>query len=140
MIIETTRQVLFSEEAGNGIENMFAKEIETKSLCVSDDSGAKTCITKAQLDALLATPPLQGVVPDSSGEGGNSEITTPAPPQQGGEEITTPPADESAPLRDQGGDGGGNLAPVSTPENNLSPTLSEGEGENTVAPEFTPSP
>ena len=53
-------------DAGNGIASIFAKEIETKSLCVSDDSGAKTCITKSQLDALLASP----------------TITTPAPPQQ----------------------------------------------------------
>ena len=37
----------------NGIGKIFAGEVETKQLCVSDDSGAKTCITKSELDALL---------------------------------------------------------------------------------------
>jgi len=40
-------------DAGNGITSIFAQQVNTKSLCVSDDSGAKTCITKSQLDALL---------------------------------------------------------------------------------------
>src|SRR6266853_1545353 len=31
--------------------------ITTQTLCVADDSGAKTCITKAQLDALLKQLP-----------------------------------------------------------------------------------
>ena len=49
-------------DAGNGIANIFAKEVNTNTLCVSDDTGAKTCLTKTQLDALLAgagnsTPP-----------------------------------------------------------------------------------
>ncbi|MBP6904662.1 MAG: tail fiber domain-containing protein [Candidatus Pacebacteria bacterium] len=37
----------------NGITRLFAGEIETKNLCVSDEGGAKTCITKEQLDTLL---------------------------------------------------------------------------------------
>ncbi|MFA5778352.1 MAG: tail fiber domain-containing protein [Candidatus Paceibacterota bacterium] len=41
-------------DAGNGIANIFAKEVNTNTLCVSDDSGSKTCITKAQLDTLLS--------------------------------------------------------------------------------------
>ena len=41
-------------DAGNGIMNIFAKEINTKTLCVSDDTGLKTCITKSQLDVLLS--------------------------------------------------------------------------------------
>ncbi len=40
-------------DAGNGVAKIFTGEVDTKSLCVSDDSGAKTCITKSQLDALL---------------------------------------------------------------------------------------
>ncbi len=40
-------------DAGNGIGKIFTTEVETKNLCVSDDSGEKTCITKSQLDALL---------------------------------------------------------------------------------------
>src|SRR5205814_384187 len=34
-------------DAGNGIARIFAGEVDTKTLCVSDDSGAKTCLTKA---------------------------------------------------------------------------------------------
>jgi hypothetical protein len=30
------------------------RQLNTRQLCVSDESGAQTCITKAQLDALLA--------------------------------------------------------------------------------------
>ncbi len=41
-------------DATNGIGDIFAKQINTKTLCVSDDNGAKTCITKSQLDSLLA--------------------------------------------------------------------------------------
>jgi len=37
----------------NGIVDFFANRVRTKELCVSDDSGSETCITKAQLDALL---------------------------------------------------------------------------------------
>jgi Chaperone of endosialidase/Protein of unknown function (DUF2793) len=42
-------------EATNGIVKIFAGEIETKKLCVSDESGNKTCLTKAQLDSLLTS-------------------------------------------------------------------------------------
>ena len=40
-------------DASNGITNIFAGEVETQNLCVSDGAGAKTCITKTQLDALI---------------------------------------------------------------------------------------
>jgi hypothetical protein len=33
-----------------------SQHINTHQLCVSDDSGAETCLTKAQLDALLTSP------------------------------------------------------------------------------------
>jgi hypothetical protein len=39
--------------ATNGITSFFAGEVTTKTLCVADDSGAKTCLTKSQLDTLL---------------------------------------------------------------------------------------
>ena len=41
-------------DAGNGILKLFAKEVETELLCVGDGTGARTCITKAQLDSMLA--------------------------------------------------------------------------------------
>ncbi|MFA6415809.1 MAG: tail fiber domain-containing protein, partial [Candidatus Paceibacterota bacterium] len=45
-------------EAGNGVENIFAKiinsdKVKTKEICVSNDSG-ETCITRTQLDTLLS--------------------------------------------------------------------------------------
>jgi len=39
--------------AANGIGDFFANRVRTKELCVSDDSGAETCLSKAQLDQLL---------------------------------------------------------------------------------------
>jgi Domain of unknown function (DUF5011)/Chaperone of endosialidase len=42
-------------EATNGIAKIFVGEVETKKLCVADDNGIKTCLTKTQLDALLAS-------------------------------------------------------------------------------------
>ena len=38
----------------NSIGDFFANRVRTKELCVGDDTGGETCITKAQLDALLA--------------------------------------------------------------------------------------
>ncbi|MES3005009.1 MAG: hypothetical protein V4690_02775 [Patescibacteria group bacterium] len=40
-------------DASNGIGDFFANRIRTKEVCVSDESG-ETCITKSQLDSLLA--------------------------------------------------------------------------------------
>lgn len=48
-----TRVRAWLADAQNGIQKLFAKEIETNSICVADESGAKTCITKSQLDALI---------------------------------------------------------------------------------------
>ncbi len=72
-------------DATNGIADIFSKEIDTKSLCVSDDTGAKTCITKAQLDSLLSNAGTSVV--------NNTGNTTPpagTPPPQGGEVNTNP--------------------------------------------------
>ncbi|NVN96847.1 tail fiber domain-containing protein [Candidatus Nomurabacteria bacterium] len=44
----------FLSDIGNGIEKIFVKEIDTKNLCVSDENGVKTCLSKIQLDELLA--------------------------------------------------------------------------------------
>src|SRR3989338_3308559 len=51
IIVETFHNAIY---AVIGIfDKVFAGEVHTDKLCVSDDSG-ETCITKAQLDALLA--------------------------------------------------------------------------------------
>ena len=48
-----TRITTWLANAANGIGDFFANRVRTKELCVSDESGAETCITKAKLDALL---------------------------------------------------------------------------------------
>ena len=48
-----TRITAWLADAANGIGDFFANRVRTKELCVADDSGAETCITKAKLDALL---------------------------------------------------------------------------------------
>ncbi|MFA5773417.1 MAG: hypothetical protein WC908_01960, partial [Candidatus Paceibacterota bacterium] len=45
----------FLADIGNGLEKIFVREVNTDTLCVSDATGAKTCINKAQLDDLLAS-------------------------------------------------------------------------------------
>ncbi len=40
-------------EATNGIGNFFANRVHTKELCVGDESGSETCLTKNQIDNLL---------------------------------------------------------------------------------------
>jgi hypothetical protein len=47
------RLVQWLADATNGIGKLFAGEVHTKELCVSDDTG-ETCVTKSQLDALIA--------------------------------------------------------------------------------------
>jgi len=61
------------------IEKLFAKETHTQKLCVADESGAETCITKAQLDALISgaagaqSGGGSGGSGSGSGEGGGGE-------------------------------------------------------------------
>ena len=64
----------FLADIGNGLEKIFAKEVNTDTLCVSDATGAKTCINKAQLDDLLAGAGGSGG--DSSGGGSGDETPT----------------------------------------------------------------
>lgn len=58
----------YLSDAENGIEDLFARKIHTKELCVGDESGAETCITKAQLDTLLGGANIQANVNNNSGD------------------------------------------------------------------------
>jgi hypothetical protein len=89
-------------DAANGITKIFAGEVETKNLCVADDSGNKTCITKSQLDSLLLNTP--GVVV-------NSPTTTPDP---------TPAVDPNDNPNDSSSD-----IPVDTPPSAPDPITSD---------------
>ena len=66
-------------DAGNGIAKVFTGEIDTKSLCVSDDTGAKTCVNKMQLDALLAGAGGSGNIVNNTGGFTPTPAPTPAP-------------------------------------------------------------
>jgi hypothetical protein len=59
------------------VEKLFVKETHTQKLCVADESGAETCITKAQLDALISgAAGSQGGGSGGSGSG-SGDITAP---------------------------------------------------------------
>ncbi len=58
--------------AANGIGDFFAQRVRTKELCVSDTSG-ETCVTRAQLDSLIAG------AANSGGGGGGSPPPAPSP-------------------------------------------------------------
>ncbi len=58
--------------ATNGIGDFFANRVRTKELCVGDASGAETCITKAQLDALLSGAAASGSGGNGGGGGGGN--------------------------------------------------------------------
>jgi hypothetical protein len=99
---------------GNGITKMFVNEVETKNLCVADDAGGKTCITKAQLDQLLnnavggsimpAPSPSSDPIPDP----GTSDNTGDDPVTDGNTPTDTPldsgdtPTDTPTPSSDPG--------------------------------------
>ncbi len=61
----------------------FATSFTTQQLCVADSSGAKTCITKAQLDALLANAGSSGSsgggssAPGGAASGAGADTTAP---------------------------------------------------------------
>ncbi len=69
--------------AANGITDFFANRIRTKELCVGDESGAETCITKQQLDALLS-----GAI-----NAGGGQVTTTPPPEPTPEPEPEPETD-----------------------------------------------
>ncbi len=47
------RVAAFEALLAKGTDSLTATRIATRELCVADDGGAQTCVTKAQLDALL---------------------------------------------------------------------------------------
>ena len=109
-------------DAGNGIAKIFTGEIDTKSLCVSDDTGAKTCITKSQLDALLTGAPALIHIPP---------VPTPEPTP----EPTPDPAPDPTPIPDP------TPEPTPTPEPEPTPVPEpESQPEPDSAPSETPAP
>jgi hypothetical protein len=92
-------------DATNGITKIFAQEVHSNRLCVSDGSG-ETCVTKAQLDALLASPgasgggggtPSPAPTPDPAPAPAPDPSPTPDPSPAPDPAPEPPPADEPAP-------------------------------------------
>jgi hypothetical protein len=78
-------------DTNNGIAKIFTKElvaenVTTKTLCLTDDSGAKTCITKAQLDNLL------------QGQAAGAAATSAAPTSGSGSSSSGTSTDTEAPV------------------------------------------
>ena len=81
--------VAWMGDAANGIGDFFAERVRTKELCVSDESG-ETCITRDQLDLLLASA---GTTSSGSSGGsviGEVEIISPEEPAPTTESTSSP--------------------------------------------------
>jgi hypothetical protein len=72
-----TNLIAWFAQASNGIGDFFANRVHTKEICVGE-GGNETCITKTQLDALLAGA-AGGGSGGGSGNGGGSPGDTTAP-------------------------------------------------------------
>lgn len=92
--------VAWFSDTANGINDFFANRTHTKTLCLGDDAGTETCITKSQLDAFLqktntpsiVAPILNQTTHDSVNESAQVESTAPLP------ELTAPIVGESVPI------------------------------------------
>ena len=89
------RLVVWFGDAKNGIEDLYANIIHTKKLCVADDSGAETCLTKAQLDGLLLNAntisPTPTPTPIPTPDPNSIPVVEPAPTTDPVVDSTTPP-------------------------------------------------
>ena len=51
-----SRVAMWLGDAKNGLAEVFVGKVNTKELCVSDDTGSKTCLNKTQIDKILNNP------------------------------------------------------------------------------------
>jgi hypothetical protein len=97
-----------------------SQRVSTRQLCVSDDSGAETCVTKAQLDALLTsqahTAEADQPAPISGVEGTPSvkEQTAAAPTSNSEPPVAAVPASNPVPSAPAGSNGSSLTEPEST--------------------------
>jgi len=88
----------------------FADQLTTRKLCVADDSGAQTCLTKSQIDALLAS---EGAARQGSGPASISPTITVGTPAALSIEETSTVA-TSSPTTSAGTDTAATSSPVAT--------------------------
>ncbi|MBL8158405.1 hypothetical protein JNK62_02650 [bacterium] len=123
------------------IEKLFVRETHTQTLCIADGNGSETCITKAQLDALLANvgvaaAPQPQSEPETQPDGNAS--STPPTDSGNGNASSTPPVAEGG-----SGSDGSSEAPEETPPAEEAPAEeppTEAEPEPTPQPEPEPAP
>ncbi|MFA6256695.1 MAG: hypothetical protein WCT29_00065 [Candidatus Paceibacterota bacterium] len=117
--------------ATNGIAKIFTKEIETQTLCVSDESGDKTCITKSQLDALILNAGSSGSSSSSSSSGGGGGSPAPEPELP---EDTGTPTDSVVGTEPVEGEPLAEVVEESAPEPETTPTPPSQGVEETISP------
>jgi chemotaxis protein histidine kinase CheA len=77
------------------VEKLFVKETHTQTLCIADSSGAETCVTKAQLDALLANVGVAAAPqPEPEPQSEDNATSTPPTEPEDGNASSTPPVSE----------------------------------------------
>jgi hypothetical protein len=114
----------------NGIANIFAQTItvnnaNVQNLCVSDASGAKTCITKSQLDSLLSNVgSVQSSVLNNPTPTPSTETTTPAPTPTSDTSSTPTPTDSGTTPT---------TSPTTAPTTDGTPSTSSTSSEGTNA-------
>jgi hypothetical protein len=111
VVMQLDQTVAGIRSAVNAFEDSFSsKHIATRQLCLSDESGAETCITKADLDAFLSTRKEAHARADAdkSAEPAPATVEQDAltPPTAPATDAATlaPPADTVAPQEEAGRD------------------------------------
>ncbi len=130
-----TNLVTWFADATNGIGDFFANRVRTEELCVSDNSG-ETCITKTELDALIAGAG-SSISQGSSGSVSTSPLHEPEPAPEPVSDSTSSTSSEQASSPQTESESV--VSPETTPEP-APETTPEPEPESTLAPEITSEP
>jgi hypothetical protein len=93
--------------AANGIGNLIARTVSTQELCVTDGAGGQTCITKTELDQLLASAGTSGAIPTHAASANSGTSTTSTP-------LDSSASNGASTTTETGPDGADIVAPVIT--------------------------
>ena len=103
--------------ATNGIQEFFARRITTKEICVANDEGETTCLTKSQIDAIIDLGNISTPANDVSEEteGTQQETADPADEEEvvDTEEDTEAQPEAEAEQSDESGSETSDTAPAS---------------------------
>jgi hypothetical protein len=135
-----TRLVAWMGDTANGIQDLVANRVRTKQLCVSDGS-SETCVSKAQLDALLSG--VHASTGSTPSGGGSPSTGTSTPPDTGAATSTDPGIGDTTATSTDDGTGGDTSGTPDTGVTNdsssdSSGTASDPSSEGAGATESTP--